>query len=268
MDRKIAISAIVMAFVGGMIFAGTPVEAKKGGGGAIIDEILLAIDALDDRISIVENEDLNQNIVDANLDERISELESSTLASLDCTENQIAKYDGTNWVCDIDEISGQLPDSLEIEGYDARDVDVLTLHDGVFTDGTGTTPHFDGSTLDGIIAGERVAIYVENQSVQKIILDEVRVGGFEYVYVQTSALPANDPSDGAYFIVVRGVAGEAAVTYDGFIPGLEAGAQVTIIVDLLDGIVLGDDAQVVITTDSGAIISGAIIAGQHSQPTI
>jgi hypothetical protein len=55
MNRKIAVSAIVMAFVGGMIFAGTPVEAKKGGGGAIIDEILLAIDALDGRVTTLES---------------------------------------------------------------------------------------------------------------------------------------------------------------------------------------------------------------------
>ena len=53
--NKIAIVAIVMAFIGGMIVAGTPVNAAKGGGAAVIDEILLAIEALDNRINNLED---------------------------------------------------------------------------------------------------------------------------------------------------------------------------------------------------------------------
>jgi len=55
MNRKIATIAIIVAFVGGMIVAGTPVEAKKGGGGSVIDEVLAAIDALDGRVTTLEN---------------------------------------------------------------------------------------------------------------------------------------------------------------------------------------------------------------------
>jgi len=45
----------MIAFVGGMIFAGNPAEASQGGVGALIDELWLAIDALDGRISTLEN---------------------------------------------------------------------------------------------------------------------------------------------------------------------------------------------------------------------
>ena len=54
-NRKIAISAIMVAFVAGMFFAGTPVEAAQGGVGALIDELWLAIDSLDGRVVTLEN---------------------------------------------------------------------------------------------------------------------------------------------------------------------------------------------------------------------
>ena len=50
------ILAIIAAFVGGMIFAGTPVEAKKGGGGDIIDEIWATISSLDSRVTQNESD--------------------------------------------------------------------------------------------------------------------------------------------------------------------------------------------------------------------
>ena len=56
MNRKIATIAIIVAFVGGMFFAGVPVEAKKGGGGSVIDEVLAAISALDVRVSQNESD--------------------------------------------------------------------------------------------------------------------------------------------------------------------------------------------------------------------
>ncbi len=54
MNRKIVTIAIIIAFVGGMFFAGVPVEAKKGGGGSVIDEVLAAIAGLDTRVSELE----------------------------------------------------------------------------------------------------------------------------------------------------------------------------------------------------------------------
>jgi hypothetical protein len=55
MNRKIATIAIVIAFVGGMFFAGVPVEAKKGGGGDVIDQVWAAITGLDTRVSELES---------------------------------------------------------------------------------------------------------------------------------------------------------------------------------------------------------------------
>ena len=238
LNRTIVTIAIIVAFVGGMFFVGVPVEAKKGGGGSVIDEVLAAI---------------------MGLDTRVSELESSvTLDSLECSTNQIAKYNGENWVCDSDEVSGPPIESFEIEGYDARDVAQLTMHDGILS---GVT---DGAANNAIDAEERIAIYVENQSAQKITLEEVRVGGTEYFYTQSATLPSNSASASSYWIVDRGVVGNPAVTTDTIVGELEAGQEVTFVVDLVGGILLCNDAQVVITTDNGAILNGAIIAGRHS----
>jgi len=50
-----AIAAILAAFVGGMIIAGTPVEAKKGGGGVNIEELQAKVADLESRLATIEN---------------------------------------------------------------------------------------------------------------------------------------------------------------------------------------------------------------------
>jgi len=63
MNRKIATIAIIVAFVGGMVFAGTPVEAKKGGGGsaiellgAQIEDILVRLGVVEQKVQALENQ--------------------------------------------------------------------------------------------------------------------------------------------------------------------------------------------------------------------
>ena len=149
-------------------------------------------------------------------------------------------------------------ESVEIVGYDAQDVVTLTLHDGL------PSGVVDGVVNNAIELGERIAIYVQNQSAQKVTISELRVAGSEYFYNQTNPLAPNAADEGAYFVVLRGIPASPAETSLGIVGELEAGQEATIIVDLLGGISQGRDAQFKITTANGAIFVGTIIAGQQS----
>ena len=159
------------------------------------------------------------------------------------------------------QISGQPQiESVEIVGYDASDVTELTMHDGVLSGAV------DGVQDDAIAAGERIAIYVQNQSAQKVIMTEVRVAGNLYNYTSgLNVLPDNsDSADGDYFVVLRGDPDPAnAILSSGIVGELEAGAEATIIVDLLGGIQNGRDIQFRITTTNGAIFIGTAVSGQQ-----
>ena len=160
------------------------------------------------------------------------------------------------------QISGQPQiDSIEIVGYDASDVTELTMHDGVLSGAV------DGVQDGAIAPGERIAIYVQNRSVQKVIMTEVLVAGNLYRYASGLAvLPDNsDPADGNYFVVLRGDPAPAnAILSPGKVAELEAGAEATIIVDLLSGIKNGRDIQFRIATSNGGIFVGTAISGQQS----
>jgi len=70
-------------------------------------------------------------------------------------------------------------ESIEIVGYDASDVPVLLLHDGILSDGNATSATWDGIALpagEGVIEGERVAVYLQNQSAQRVTLEEISSG--------------------------------------------------------------------------------------------
>ena len=160
------------------------------------------------------------------------------------------------------QISGQLPmESINFVGYDVSDVTQLTLHDGILS---GVS---DGFQDDVIAAGERIAIYVQNQSSQKVFLTEVRVAGDQYNYTSGLAvLPDNsDESNGNYFVVLRGDSSPGpAILSSGMVGELESGEHATIIVDLLGGIPNGRDIQIGITTSTGAIFVGTAISGQQT----
>jgi flagellin-like protein len=159
------------------------------------------------------------------------------------------------------QISGQLPiEYLEIVGYDASDVTELTLHDGVLSGAV------DGIQDNAISAGERIAIYVQNQTPQKVILTEVRVSGNLYNYTSgLSVLPDDsDLTNGNYFVVLRGDSfTNTAILSSGMVGELEAGSHATIIVDLLGAIPNGRDIQITITTANGANFVGTAISGQQ-----
>jgi flagellin-like protein len=155
-------------------------------------------------------------------------------------------------------------ESIEIVGYDASDVGTLTLHDGLGSHNSTLT--WDGIANNGVLDNERVAIYVQNQSAQKVTLEEVRVAGVEYEFASAPTLPQNDASNDPprYWIALRGNTAGAAFTSDEVNGELEAGAEATILVDLQGGIQSGRDAQFKITTSNGNIFVGTIVSGQQS----
>ena len=157
-------------------------------------------------------------------------------------------------------------ESVEIVGYDAGDVGTLVLHDGTFTDGTvnGATDPFDGASTNGVQQSERVAVYVQNQSAQKVTFTEVRLAGVEYLYLDTETLSATAMADATFVIVTKGIAAGPAISKDAVNPELEAGEEASILFTLDGNLSFGRDVQVKFTTANGAVFVGTVITGQQS----
>ena len=161
-------------------------------------------------------------------------------------------------------------ESLEIIGYDASDVNVLTLHDGLTSHNVDTTDNWDQfNNTDGIVIGDRIAVYLQNQSAQAVTLQEITVAGVIYnqpIGVIPIVLTAFDAitADGEFVIVTNGNPGAVATVKDGQVPILEAGEEATLLIQLERGLSSGRDAQFKVETATGAIFVGTIIAGQQS----
>ena len=163
-------------------------------------------------------------------------------------------------------------ESLRITGYDARDSDVLSLHDGQASGPAATFPQ--GLASNGLVTGERIAVYLQNNSVQKITLSEVRLAGSVYSFVPgTTAAPTLDAFNGAgllasttagYMIATQSNTGAAADVLTTTAGELQPGQQATIIIELDENVKTGRDAQFKITTTNGAVFVGTVIAGQQS----
>jgi hypothetical protein len=139
-------------------------------------------------------------------------------------------------------------ESLKFTGYDASDGTTLLNHDA--------TPYValnDG--LGSLTAGENVVIYVQSNSVGKLTLSEVRFGGTVYNYTSGGA-----SADGEYGVLTRGPDTILAATS----AEVQPGQQVSIILQLDENIKNGRDTQMKLTTATGAVFVGTVIAGQQS----
>jgi flagellin-like protein len=138
-------------------------------------------------------------------------------------------------------------ESLKYTGYDATDGDTLINHDGTIFPAGNTAGN-------GLVVDENIAVYLQNNSVGKVTLGEVRFGGTVYNY--TSALPVT----GDYQILTKGP--------NSFLSSssaeIQPGGQVSIILELEQNIKQGRDTQFKLTTANGAVFVGTIIAGQQS----
>jgi len=182
-------------------------------------------------------------------------------------------------------------ESLEIVGYDMGDGEVLEIHDGFCTSGGTldglaleacvTNANFDGNAGDGLIQHERFAVYVQNQSVNDLVIAEALLAGEPYVYVATAPLAATtlaghviggpnlapgSPLAGEFLILVRGdvLAGTAATLKVAPTATLEPGESATLLFAINFDVPVGRDAQLKLTTANGNVFVTTLIAGQQS----
>jgi len=164
-------------------------------------------------------------------------------------------------------------ESLKIVGYDATDGTTLQLHNGL---GSGV---LQGATDGSLASGERIAVYIQNNSVQKVTLSEIRFAGTVYTFVPGPASPGNqvDAFDPAglvgtltlsavpgYMIATTGDGIAAATVVDATSAEVQPGQQATLIIQLDENVKVGRDAQFKLATANGAVFVGTVIAGQQS----
>ncbi len=150
-------------------------------------------------------------------------------------------------------------EAVKILGYDARDVDALRVHDETtMAAGTG-----GDSTILGKNTDERIAVYVKNDSVQQLLIAELRIGGSVYNYDTAAAVGAwNDALNlvpGEYSVLTDSttILQEQAAT-------IQPGQTVTIIADLDSNFPIGRDTQFRLQTTNGAVFVGTVVMGQST----
>ena len=171
-------------------------------------------------------------------------------------------------------------ESIKILGYDATDGGIMQYHDGVLSSGTITS---GPAPSDGLNTGEYIAIYVKNDSVNKVTFSEIRIAGTVYDYdemstaspsgltnsVAPACLAVNDDQLDCteYTLVVQGfdaVANVNGVLIDTAAPELQPGQEATIVVALDKDIKTGRDMQFKLSTSAGAVFVSTLNSGQQS----
>jgi len=151
-------------------------------------------------------------------------------------------------------------EAVQILGYDARAVAELQAHDGndMFLGSGGDTD--PNKELD-----ERVAVYITNNSVQKIVLGEISFAGYIYQYIDASGTglglfgSANIPIGN--YTVLTGTPDTLLAQGAGEIaPGQTA----TIVLDLESDLRIGRGSQFKLTTSNGNVFVGTVSVGQQS----
>jgi len=160
-------------------------------------------------------------------------------------------------------------ESLRIAGYDATDGAVLEIHDGV---DSGVAQ--GAAANDGLLAGDRIAVYLQNNSVQKVTLSEIRFAGTVYTFVPgTGTPPVIDAYTGlgalasataGYMISTNSNTAAAANVLDTTSAEIQPGGQVSLVLQLEENVKVGRDAQFKLTTTNGAVFVGTVIAGQQT----
>ena len=154
-------------------------------------------------------------------------------------------------------------ESVQILGYDSRAVTNLQMHDGnpmVATSGDGDA---------NVEAGERIAIYLTNNSVQKIVLGDISFGGTTYAYVNAAAgglgpyttAVVGQLRNGNY-TVLTGTGAVDQLLAEGA-GELKAGQTATIILDVDSDLRIGRSSQFKLTTSNGNVFVGTVSVGQQ-----
>jgi len=154
-------------------------------------------------------------------------------------------------------------------GYDATDSDTLVYHDDYFSN---SQPYWHGNrSPDGINHGERIGVYVENNSVKKITFSEISLAGIVYSFqdmgpkYQMTPYSMDAPlNNKEYTIVINGNLNAPADTIVGKIPELKPGQTATIILELEQTINKNRDMHFKIITEEGGIFVYTVVSGQRS----
>jgi hypothetical protein len=154
-------------------------------------------------------------------------------------------------------------EAVKILGYDARAIDNLRADNGVAIAVAGGNSGGDADAL--VEQGERIAVYVTNDSVQKIVIAELSFGGSVYTFVPY-ALGVLDAFDGAImtdqqYAVLRnppdGMLTEGAGE-------IQPGETVTVLLDLESDMRVGRGTQFKLTTTNGGTFVSTVNIGQQS----
>ncbi len=154
---------------------------------------------------------------------------------------------------------------MQIIGYDARDVEKLNLHDGneILAKNccgmANVKKNFD----------ERIAIYIQSNSVHSVVISELRFAGDVYSFTPASKIGewnkigmGHKPHPNEYIIVNGHNEGKSYFTVQESSPVIQPGEVVTILLDLGVNIGINHDAQIKITTTNGNVFVSTILVGQ------
>ncbi len=148
-------------------------------------------------------------------------------------------------------------EAVKIIGYDARAIPTIVNHNGnpLATDSSETNAQKD--------AGERIAVYLKNDSVQSITISELRFGGATYAYV-TNATNTTTLGDGQY--VIAGIAGglPTELLSNSAVAEIQPGQTASVVLALSENMKSGRDTQFKITTTNGAVFVNTVVIGQQS----
>ena len=147
-------------------------------------------------------------------------------------------------------------ESLEIFGYDARDVLVATgmePHNAFDSDNDGDIDNLMttvGSTVANVLGdADEFVIYIRNKGSGPVTIDKIRVYGAEYRWAESASLPTSQE----FSISTNGDDDAADMTTS---PVLEAGQEATIIIvyeaDTNGSIKVGRPIPIVVVTGNGA----------------
>ncbi len=157
-------------------------------------------------------------------------------------------------------------EALSVVGYDATDSADMVAHEGTVLTGKG------GAADNTKSADERVAVYVTNDSVQKVTIAQLRFSGVQYTMTNNTggaigdwaaASASANPPDGEYVIILNPGLG---ISLD--LPAsqgeIQPGQTVTILIGLDQNIKIGRDTQFNLKTTNGNVIVGTVNIGQQS----
>ena len=164
---------------------------------------------------------------------------------------------------------------IEIVGYDARDVEQVKAHDGI---DIITKNKYCCGIADGLInADERIAIFLQNNSVEQLWFSEIRISGIVYDFTTYTTIPppfgiggwdqANTKPQQGEYVLLAGHDGSKDLGSDLLqdpSPKMEPGEILTLLVDLDKSYPIPRDAQFKLTTATGNIFVSTIIMGQSS----